>query len=529
MSMGYQSARRPEPGSSNDPAPTLTPSEQPVVSATRDCPCLPLTYPPQSADWFRAVFEGSRDAIFIVDSQARFVDANAAALEMSGYTLAEMRELTIPDLHDMREIPEYPACFHRILDGQPMMCEMNLRRKDGTLVVTESSKRRVEINGASYMISITRDISERKRAEAALRESEEIYRSFVENFHGIAFRGGMDFEVIFVHGDVERITGYPPEDFQEGRIRWVDLILPEDLQKGILKPDEMRTIPNYQNECEYRIRNRKGEIRWIREYTRNVCDENRRPIYVEGTATDITERKRVEEAWREEVERFRLLATATRDAVYDLDLVRHWVWHNEAFRERFSAPAERSMGDDWWVNSLHPDDRDRVYAAVKVDERERRGSASHEYRLRLPDGSYAHVIDRSCILFAPDGRPLRKIGALTDVTESRRVEAALRQSEERLESAIEGASLGLWDHNLVTQEVVRSEGWARMLGYSPEEIASNAQIWKELIHPDELPMVLQTAADHEAGRTPEFRVEHRRCCRRRCRERLQLRSGSSTT
>jgi PAS domain S-box-containing protein len=509
MSTGNQATRCPERDESGNSPAQFTASDKAREIPASDDHCMILERSIETADWFRAVFEGSRDAIFIVDENARFVEANPAAVELTGYSLEEIRRLTIPDMHDMTDLPDYPACFRRIMAGQPLACEMSIRRKDGVMVMTESSKRRVEIGGAAYMISITRDITERKRAEAALRESEATYRSFVENFHGVAFRGGMDFRVIFVHGDTERITGYPAEDFNQGRVHWVDLILREDLETGILKPDEMRTIPNFQNESEYRIRHRDGSIRWIREYTRNVCNASGRPIYVEGTASDITERKRVEEAWREEVERFRLLAAATRDAIYDLDLVHRRVWHNETFQERFGVPAERSIDDAWWVNSIHPEDRARVLADVAAEARERRGSSSREYRLRGADGSYVYVIDRSYALRAPDGRSLREIGALTDITERRKIEAALRQSEERLASAMEGAGLGLWDHNLITQEVIRSEGWARMLGYAPEEIASHSGIWKELLHPDELQSVLRAAADHEAGLTPEFRVEHR--------------------
>ena len=91
----------------------------------------------------------------------------------------------------------------------------------------------------------------------------------------------------------------------------------------------------------------------------------------------------------------------------------------------------------------------------------------------------------------------------------KKVEAALRESERRLELALESAGLGLWDHNLKTGEVIRNKRWAEMLGYTLEELGADAQTWKNLIHPDDLPMVVKIARDHEEGKIPFFKVEHR--------------------
>lgn len=98
---------------------------------------------------------------------------------------------------------------------------------------------------------------------------------------------------------------------------------------------------------------------------------------------------------------------------------------------------------------------------------------------------------------------------LRDITGQRQAEEALRESEQRLALAIEGAGLAWWDQNLKTGEVRRSPLWAEMLGYTPEEIEESFRSFKEMVHPDDLPTVVKMANDHEAGRIPEFRAEHR--------------------
>jgi PAS domain S-box-containing protein len=97
----------------------------------------------------------------------------------------------------------------------------------------------------------------------------------------------------------------------------------------------------------------------------------------------------------------------------------------------------------------------------------------------------------------------------SEVAESERVNEMLRDSEERLELALEGAGLGSWDWDLITGAVVRDERWASMLGYNLEEVDSSIMKWQEMIHPDDLPEALRATEEHQAGCTPFFRMEHR--------------------
>ena len=85
----------------------------------------------------------------------------------------------------------------------------------------------------------------------------------------------------------------------------------------------------------------------------------------------------------------------------------------------------------------------------------------------------------------------------------------LRQKVAALELAVESAGLGVWDHDMVTDKVTRNERWAEMLGYTLKELESDADTWRNLVHPDDLPVVNRIAAEHEAGRTPFFQAEHR--------------------
>ena len=142
--------------------------------------------------------------------------------------------------------------------------------------------------------NIDREIAERKRAETDLRKSEERYRNFLKNFQGIAFRSRLDFRPIFFHGAVEDITGYEPDEFMSGQLRWDQVIHPVDLD-GLEGNNELRSVSQYAVSREYRIIRKGGEIRWVHEVARNVCDEAGTPLRVEGAIYDITDRKIAQE------------------------------------------------------------------------------------------------------------------------------------------------------------------------------------------------------------------------------------------
>jgi PAS domain S-box-containing protein len=141
----------------------------------------------------------------------------------------------------------------------------------------------------SHIIRLSAD---RCRAKRDLLVSEERYRTFVENFPGVAFRKPLGLAPTFIHGQVEAITGYSEEDFSEGRVRWKGLIHPDDLSKFVEVNDRLMTQPGACAKRFYRIFRKDGEVRWIYETARKVSERRGGPPEVEGILHDVTDRKR---------------------------------------------------------------------------------------------------------------------------------------------------------------------------------------------------------------------------------------------
>ncbi len=154
------------------------------------------------------------------------------------------------------------------------------------------------------VVGVMLDITQRKAAEKASKKSEERYRSFMENFRGIAFQGDINFKLILLEGSVEEITGYRGEDFLSRKVNWQQIVLPEDWSKLVNNNERLKNYPLLVIEHEYRIQHRNGKIKWIHEIIQKVSDSTGKKNILHGVIYDITKQKEAEESLRK-MEEFR--------------------------------------------------------------------------------------------------------------------------------------------------------------------------------------------------------------------------------
>ncbi|TXN77041.1 PAS domain-containing protein, partial [Methylobacterium sp. WL8] len=187
---------------------------------------------------------------------------------------------------------------------------------------------------------------------------------------------------------------------------------------------------------DYRLARDDGAARWVAICGRPVLAGGRANRIV-GSVRDVTARKAAALASEAVRERYRLIARATSDAIRDWDLVADAVTWNEALQTAYGwDPAGAAATGAWWLAQVHPADRDRVEAALVAAIRGGGDAWSLEYRFLRADGRHAEVLDRGYVIRAPDGTPLRMVGAMLDLTERNRVAADFR-------AIFEGANVGI--------------------------------------------------------------------------------------
>ena len=228
---------------------------------------------------------------------------------------------------------------------------------------------------------------------------------------------------------------------------------------------------------------------------------------------DVTESRRAGLALRESEERLRLAFAGAQEGVWDWNLETGAVVYSERWKRMLGyADHEIEPHVRAWERLLHPDDRAAAEALADAVTRDKHPYEA-EFRLRHKDGHYISVLTRGLpVRRDPAGPVVRIVGTHLDITDRKRTESALRESEERLTLAFAGAQEGVWDWDLETNAVVYSSRWKQMLGYSDEEIEPHVSAWERLVHPDDR-AAAERANESVAGGQPtyeaEFRLRHK--------------------
>lgn len=274
---------------------------------------------------------------------------------------------------------------------------------------------------------IVRNISEQKLAGESLRQTVSLLQSTIESSGDGILVADLKGRLVLWNRRFVQLWGLSESTLAEADD---DSALAEVLPQLSDPGGFIRRVREYYADPESEGRD-VIELRDGRVFERYSC-----PQRLEGQAigrvwsfSDATERLHAEEALRAEEERFRYVALATRDAIYDWNLAAGTIWRSEGAQAIFSAEHLFNMDNTWWEEQIHEDDRHRVKQSLADALLGREVIWSGEYRIRRTDGSYATLLDRGHIVYGPTGQPLRMIGAMTDISERKRLEEQFLQSQ----------------------------------------------------------------------------------------------------
>ena len=315
---------------------------------------------------------------------------------------------------------------------------------------------------------------EKNRPEAETAPPEKELAHLAHLAHQVPvglFQSDLEGRLIYANAEWHRLSGLRADEFAAGG--WTAAIHPEDreivLQEWLQAAREGRAFSH-----EFRLLTRSEEIRWVHwravplvdfqgvrighaGSVEDVTDRLRAEIALrkmhdelehrveerteklaqanEVLSAQIAERHRAEDDLRKSDERFRMVARATNDAVWDWDLIRDELWWSEGFHKIFGhEPADNKP--DAWAGRIHPEDRERVVQSVRTLIESGGEFWSEEYRFLKRDWDYAYVFDRGYVLRDSDGKAARMIGAMMDITSRRKAENEAKTLNAELESRV---------------------------------------------------------------------------------------------
>ncbi len=341
-----------------------------------------------------------------------------------------------------------------------------------------------------------------RQTEAALRASEERFRLATAAAHAMVYDvDAVTYRVNALHG-VRELLGYASTPSELTLDWWDQQIHPEDLARCHEAFQQIRNT-GHEHTLHYRLRHQDGRIIHAEDNATAVRDSAGKLVRIVGTVVDITARKRAEAALRESEARF---ATIFKDSPSPIGLCRLkdgiFLDVNEPFARLYGYSRQELIGHSSEELGLWHSNRDQVIAELQSKKR-----LIVDIQARCKNGEIRDLL--AALRLTEFGGEPCILGTLVDVTDRKRAETALRESEERYALAVAGSNDALWDWNILSgEEIISDRGW-NMLGYQPGELPSQMNTWRGLIHPEDLEMVDHQMAAHLERRTPcniEFRM-----------------------
>lgn len=418
----------------------------------------------------------------------------------------------LPDDHDRVLVAINDALMGRF----PYEVECRLVRPNGEVceIQCRGDVHRDETGCPIRMVGTVLDITERKQVERALLASEERWHLAVQGSNDGIWDWNIRTGEVFFSLRWKAMRGFEDHEISnhldEGRSR----IHPDDLDRVLQRIDAYlaKQTPEF---CEeYRVQRKDGSYMWI--FDRGVAHwaDDGTALRMAGSETDITERKRLEQALCASEERFALAAAGSTDALWDAHPIPGEPWYAPQTPVWWSPRIRAWLGLDesepfetleQWAVRLHPEDKDRIFGQLAAHI-EQRVPYDAEYRLRTNCGDYRWIRGRGQAMWDEQG-PHRMSGSCQDITERKQAEEALSVSEARFRTTFEQAAVGMYLCDLDGRICQINQAMCRMLGYTEQELL--ARDFQSITHPEDLQTNLPRIEQLVKGELPSLFIEKR--------------------
>jgi PAS domain S-box-containing protein len=415
-----------------------------------------------SEERYRALFDYAPDGIVIADAESFYLDANASICRMLGYSHEELIGLHASDIVVPAEIEHVGPALETIKTKSEYHREWQFRRKDGSVFEAEVI---ASLMPDGNLMGMIRDITERKRAEEALRASEARLQAVTENLTEGLIVAGMNGRLVHWNRAGLEMHGYSSLEHglrEIGEFAATFALTTLDGSSVAFEQWPMNRVLNGEVVRDYEVQLRRLDSDWERILSYSgeiITDVTGQPLAFLAI-NDITARKWTEQALGESEDQFRTMANSIPQLAWMAHADGSIFWYNQRWYDYTGTTQEQMAG--WGWQSVHDP---QVLPAVRDGWRKAiaaRQPFEMEFPLRGADQRFRTFLTRVQPMKDSQGAVVRWVGTNTDVDELKRMDQSLRETQARLHSTLAAGSIGTWTWDIVNDRLVADEFTARM-------------------------------------------------------------------
>ena len=336
------------------------------------------------------------------------------------------------------------------------------------------------------------DITDRKNAEAALRNSERRHRALIENAPVAVSHNAMDGRFEYVNQAFCDLLGYTADELCMRT--WQDVTHPDDIavDRSLAGDVVAKRASHYTMEKRYLRMD--GQAVWVSLFGNFVLNDDGVPVQGVAVVVDITQRKRAEQALRDSEQRLLLAKRAAQLGTHDFDVLSGSIKWDERTCELWGVPPQAPVSYEVFIQGVHPEDRTRTQAALeRALDPHGDGRYFCVYRVINRVDQSIRWIEATAQVFFQDGRAVRLVGTVQDVTDRTLASERLTDSEARIREIANNIDQFAWTCNELGLASWYNDRWYDYTGTTLEEM--QGQGWQKLIDPEHLPRLLRTVRD----------------------------------
>jgi PAS domain S-box-containing protein len=356
-----------------------------------------------------------------------FLEVNDATLRQYGYSREELLSMTVYDIIAPEHLENYKNASWDFNTNPPNYRGISLHQtKSGIPLTVDITAHQIEYKNRTVSLVLVHDITQRKLAEKELIQTNNRLKAAQEIAHLAYWEHDLRTGKIFWSEEVFKIFEITENREKFDYENFIGMVHPEDRMS--IKLLEVSVLYGSKPiEKEFRIVLASGKTKYLFSKTQVVFDTLGNALRVDSTFLDITLQKQAKQALRKSNERFELAKKATRDIIWDWDILTgdsYWSDNYEFIFGKYPYGPMKDFQD--WSKNIYPEDKERVLDEIQLAlANPEQSTWESEYRYIRANGEIAHVSDKGYMVFDNHGKPIRMVGAMRDITKEKQEEQQL--------------------------------------------------------------------------------------------------------